>query len=78
MFERQIATPAAIPYKHIFVEAFTKGGMTGGTRFYADKVQFCEARDPDQSCKLYGGLDAAKIGLITDTTPAVVTLPEGW
>ncbi len=78
VYERQIATPAVRPYKDIFYEAFTKGGMTGGTRFYAEKVQFCEARDPDQGCKLYEGMDAATIGLITDTTPAVVTLPEGW
>jgi hypothetical protein len=78
MFEREEAAPGVLPFKNIFVEAFTKGGMTGGTRFYLDKVQFCAARNPDEGCKQYDGVDAVKVGLVTDPTPATVILPDGW
>jgi hypothetical protein len=78
MFERDTASPAVIPHKEIFVEAFTKGGMTGGTRFSVDHIEFCKARNPDVDCKVYEGLDAYKVGLLTDPNPVEILLPEGW
>jgi hypothetical protein len=77
-FERENATPGVIPHKPIFIEAFTQGGETGGTHFSLEQVQFCKARNPDAGCKVYDGLDAYKVGLVTDPNPVEVELPDGW
>lgn len=78
VYERDKATPGVLPYKDIFFEAFTKGGMTGGTRFSHDQVQFCASRNPDDDCKIYEGLNAYKVGLITEPIAVDVKLPDGW
>lgn len=78
MLERKTAAPGTMPYKDVFFEAFTKSGMTGSTRFAADTVQFCEDRETLKGCKSYDGLDAYKVGLITDPNLTTVKLPEGW
>lgn len=78
MFERQTATPAVLPYRDIFMEAFSQGGLTGSTKFTLDGLQFCRERNPDQGCKDYEGLNAFKVGLVTDPDPVEVQLPDGW
>lgn len=78
MFERETATPAVLPYRDIFVEAFSKGGLTGSTKFTLGNVQFCKERNPEQECKTYDGLNAYKVGLVTDPDPVDVQLPNGW
>lgn len=62
MFERETASPSVLPYRNIFIEAFSKVGMTGSTKFTLDGVQFCKERKPDLDCKVYEGLNAHKVG----------------
>lgn len=73
--------PGTIAFKHIFIEAFSKGGdkgMLGGTRFYANqKTQFCEDWAMENSCKNYNE-NATQIGLLTSAEPVNIELPEGW
>jgi hypothetical protein len=78
MFERETASPSVLPYRNIFMEAFSKVGMTGSTKFTLDDVQFCKERSPDLDCKFYEGVNAHKVGLVTDSNPVEIQLPEGW
>lgn len=78
MFERETASPSVLAYRDIFMEAFSKAGMTGSTKFTLEDVQFCKERKPDLDCKVYKDINAHKVGLVTSPNPVDVQLPEGW